>query len=417
MAFRAKWLCMALVLVAGPSFAEEQIAWQTDIAKAVKQAKAEKKLVLVHFFGDSCPPCRVVEQKVFPQPKVVQSVMQNYVPVKINVDKAPKIASHYGVRQIPIDIFLSGAGQEFHRSLTKDSAADYVTLLDQLAIQTGIGTARQALLAEREAHDDFKPTAAQQPPQAQQQYVQNQYAAQNYTVNNRYAQPAAVQSQPENPGMTHFDVPTVYGDSQATSAAPQAQNGPYGSHPQVPPAGAGAVQGYAPQGSKPGQAALAQTQRATFQDPGDITAPQAIRNQFIPLRDLPPVGMDGYCPVSVAPPGPKLEGTWKKGDPRFGAVHRGRTYLFASAVEQAKFLADPDAYSPILSGADPVIFAEEGKLVEGKRKLGIAVPVGEGRNEMYFFATLENLERFHKNPQPFTVRAHQAMLKSETERK
>ena len=177
------------------------------------------------------------------------------------------------------------------------------------------------------------------------------------------------------------------------------------------------MQGFASQGGNTARPAQPITQQTNYQDPGDITARQPIRNQFIPLRDLPPVGMEGFCPVSVAPPGPKQEGAWKKGDPRFGAVHRGRTYLFASAVEQGKFLADPDAFSPVLSGADPVIFAETGKLVEGKRKLGIAVPVGENRNEMYFFATPENLERFHKNPQQFTVIARQAMLKSETEQK
>ena len=117
MALRANWIWVALVLVAGPAFAQEQIVWQTDIAKAVKQAKSEKKLVLVHFYGDACAPCRTVEQKVFPQPLVVQAVMKNYVPVKINVDKEEKVAARYGIREIPTDIFLSGAGQEFHRDL------------------------------------------------------------------------------------------------------------------------------------------------------------------------------------------------------------------------------------------------------------------------------------------------------------
>ena len=401
----AKWLGLVFLLAAGSALAEEKIVWQTDIAKALKQAKDEKKLVLVHFYGDACAPCRVVEEKVFPDPRVVRAMMRNYVPVKINVDKEDKIASRYGVREMPIDIFLTpGKGQEVYRMVTKDSAVDYATMLDQYAIQTGIGSARQAALQEREARyispENYQ--GGQQPP-AQTQYVQNGYAAQSEPGGNRYSQnPADLQSHVA--GMPREAVQTVYGGADAGS--PQPQVGPYGSQSPAPVVQPEMVQGYGPEAG----------QRTSFQDPGDITGRQPIRNHFIPLKDIPPIGMEGFCPVSVAPPGPNQEGVWKKGDPRFGAVHRGRTYLFASAAEQTKFLADPDAYSPILSGADPVIFAETGKLVEGRRSFGMAVP-RDGRNEMYFFATQENLLRFEKNPQQFAIIAHQAMLKGETERK
>ena len=71
---RGTWMGIALLLVAGPALAQDQIAWQTDIAKALKQAKAEQKLVLIHFYGDTCGPCKAVEKNVFPQPTVVQAV-------------------------------------------------------------------------------------------------------------------------------------------------------------------------------------------------------------------------------------------------------------------------------------------------------------------------------------------------------
>jgi protein disulfide-isomerase len=129
------------------------------------------------------------------------------------------------------------------------------------------------------------------------------------------------------------------------------------------------------------------------------------------VKDAPPIGLEGYCPVTL------LEGgKWKKGDRRYGAIHRGRTYLFISIAEQQKFLTDPDAYSPILSGADPVIFAERGQLVDGNRNFGVSLPNG-GRSEMYFFATAESRDLFEKNPKQYAITAHQAMLKSETDRK
>jgi YHS domain-containing protein/thiol-disulfide isomerase/thioredoxin len=420
MTLRVNWIWIGLVLFAGSAPAQDQIAWQTDIAKALKQAKAEKKLVLVHFYGDACPPCRTVEQKVFPQPAVVQAVTRNYVPVKINIDREEKIAAHYAIRRIPTDIFLSEAGQELHRDLTRQSAEEYVTLLDNYAIQTGIGGARQASLRERESRYDQRQYQAseEQPPQAQQQYVQNQYAAQDTPVGNRYAPQEAARTQSQRPEMYQPEGRTVHGGQQYNARPPQPQNGPYGSQLPQQPIQPAAAPAYAPpQRGNYGQPSQTTMQRANFQDSGDITARQPIRNHFVPVKDAPPLGMEGYCPVSVSPPAPGKQGIWKKGDPRFGAVHRGRTYLFASAREQAMFLADPDAYSPVLSGADPVIFAERGELVEGNRTLGIAVSAGGDRSEMYLFATVENLERFEKNPKQYAVTAHQAMLRSETQRK
>jgi thiol-disulfide isomerase/thioredoxin len=120
-----------------PTLPQEQINWQTDIDQALKQAKEEKKLVLVHFYGDSCPPCRAVEQKVFPQPQVVQAMMRNYVPVKINVDEDQKTATRYAVRQIPTDVLLGGDGKETYRAISKQLATEYATMLNSVAIQTG----------------------------------------------------------------------------------------------------------------------------------------------------------------------------------------------------------------------------------------------------------------------------------------
>ena len=55
--------------------------------------------------------------------------------------------------------------------------------------------------------------------------------------------------------------------------------------------------------------------------------------------NVPALGLDGYCPVTLAD-----QKKWQVGDRRYGVIHRGRTYLFAGPVEQQKFLANPDHY-------------------------------------------------------------------------
>ncbi|HTN78014.1 MAG TPA: hypothetical protein VL096_22335, partial [Pirellulaceae bacterium] len=119
----------------------------------------------------------------------------------------------------------------------------------------------------------------------------------------------------------------------------------------------------------------------------------------VAAAENPPLAMEGYCSVGLIE-----TGKWSKGDVRFGAIHRGRTYLFSSAADQQKFLVNPDKYSPMLSGYDPVKYLEQGQLVDGKRQHGI---FHEGHT--YLFADEASLDRFCKQPQAFTNSVRQAM--------
>ena len=57
--------------------------------------------------------------------------------------------------------------------------------------------------------------------------------------------------------------------------------------------------------------------------------------------------MDGYCPITLL-----KNDIWKKGDPQFGVIHRGRVYLFSGGKERDQFYANPDDFSPVLAGID-----------------------------------------------------------------
>src|SRR5262249_38295295 len=100
---------------------------------------------------------------------------------------------------------------------------------------------------------------------------------------------------------------------------------------------------------------------------------------------------------------------WQVGDRRFGAVHRGRTYLFASQEEQQRFLANPDHYSPAVSGQDVVLALDYNQNIEGKRGLGVQY---QGR--MYFFSSESSRQLFAQNPQRFAGEVLQAENASRT---
>ena len=84
---------------------------------------------------------------------------------------------------------------------------------------------------------------------------------------------------------------------------------------------------------------------------------------------------------------------WQPGKKAWGAIHRGRTYLFAGPEEQRRFLANPDRYAPVSSGDDVVLLLEQGRSVSGYREHGLQFD-----GHVYLFAGEGTLEKFRSNP-------------------
>ena len=115
----------------------------------------------------------------------------------------------------------------------------------------------------------------------------------------------------------------------------------------------------------------------------------------LPDRHGPmPLGLEGYCPVTVVE-----RGSWVEGRPQWGARHRGRTYLFAGPEQQRAFLADPDRYAPALSGDDPVLAFEGGRSEPGRRAFGVSY-----QSRMYLFSSPETRATFTADPDRYTAR-------------
>ncbi len=129
------------------------------------------------------------------------------------------------------------------------------------------------------------------------------------------------------------------------------------------------------------------------------TAPpqaQAQPQPEAPVADLHgsmPLGLEGYCPVTLAE-----RGVWTEGRAQWGVRHRGRTYLFAGPEQQQAFLATPDRYAPALSGDDPVVAVEQGKSMPGRRAYGVTY-----QSRMYLFASPESRTAFSGNPERYTA--------------
>jgi YHS domain-containing protein len=135
--------------------------------------------------------------------------------------------------------------------------------------------------------------------------------------------------------------------------------------------------------------------------PNDIPRPSAPQQPPAgALAPNPPLALDGYCAVTLA------EGErWSKGDVMWGVRHRGRTYLFASEQQKQRFMADPDRYSPILSGYDPTRYIDSGEVVPGQRRHGMWF-----RGKIYLFADEDSLQRFSLRPEYYAQKAYEIMM-------
>ncbi len=99
-------------------------AWLISIEEGVKQAKAEKKLVMIEFTGsDWCPPCMMMAKKVFGKSAFLKGVKKDYVIVKLDMPNSnpdlkkanEELLRKYKVRGIPTVLLFDAEGKEFSR--------------------------------------------------------------------------------------------------------------------------------------------------------------------------------------------------------------------------------------------------------------------------------------------------------------
>jgi YHS domain-containing protein len=382
-----------------------------------------------------------LDNEVFPQPAVAQAINTNFVPVKLNTDDFPATASLYGVDRIPMDVVLNPAGQPVYRAKSPLVADQFVAHITQAARggpappvqlagassaeQPGAGTVPVATTSQGlpVAGGQFSPSAvnaaalptsgmnlsaqgtswpqtgsqqtAQQPPVQPQPQVQQPIERQHIS----FAPNAHAVKMPTAPQTTS---PLV---QQVTPWVNQpSQNMQPGGSPVVGSAyGPGSMATAPVAGQQFSSQPVGPTNNMTataIQRPAigltEPAQPQAAEHHppvMIPAREAPPVGLDGFCPVTLAE-----QKKWIRGDVRYGVEHRGRTYLFCTPENQKKFFDSPDRYSPVMCGMDPVLQLEARQTAPGRRDLGVFY-----QNRVYLFATVESKATFEKQPQKYSA--------------
>jgi thiol-disulfide isomerase/thioredoxin len=128
-----KFLIVAAVCCIWLQTQAADLNWGTDLPKALIQAKAERKLVLMDFTGsDWCPACIMFHDQVAMSPEFATYAKTNLVLIVVDFpNKAPQsdalkaanaaLQEKYDVKGFPTLILLNVDGKELGRQLGYDS--------------------------------------------------------------------------------------------------------------------------------------------------------------------------------------------------------------------------------------------------------------------------------------------------------
>ena len=376
----------AITMTAG-SYAQAEIAWQTNLRAAHSQAKADGKLLLLHFYTDNCSWCERLEEGSFRAPQVGEAVQKDFVPVKVHASRNPKLTEMFKVTKFPTDVIVSTNGDVLSHSVSPQLPDKFVAMLTG-AIPSSTSAAPKIVANTMPATDS---------------------AADNLPAYAKAPQPTAPTGKPQ-PGAS------VASSSKTEVSAPDTSNGFTLPGAGLPGQLAGARNeglslGMPASANPPSDHSIAATpslEAPSIDSASKSVAESATDSYAIAAANdatpMPELAMQGFCAVTVI-----NEDRWEEGSPQYGVIHLGKLYLFVSEQAMQTFLADPTPYTPVLNEIDVVRFFEEKKIVPGKREWGVKDPV---YNRMFFFADEAARNHFEKSYDRYTDAAIDVMEKA-----
>ena len=375
-------ITLMLGLASAPAFSvEQEIAWTEDYDAAVERAASANCVLLLHFYGDYCPPCKLLDKKTFHDPSLVAAINENVVAVKINAEKRKDLAKKYNVNRWPTDVYLYSNGDELYRGVSDQDPTVYTKKIQRIALHHRDWSLERESIAKNTQRGKVSALVADAP---QAQPEKTVYA--NTTFQPTKSQFASSTNNSDPQRITQSALPP------AAHASPLKQSVAHASPLKQSVAHASPLKQSAAHASP-------MKQPRVIDNP--YLAKQPLEVPAAPLHVLAEtVGLGGYCPVTlVESVGRSSDAVWVRGSASFAVRHRGRVYHCASEQARQTLLGEPDRYTPCLSGFDLVHFFKTGMLVDGKCEFGCIQP---NSSKVYLFADVANYQEFERDNERFS---------------
>lgn len=145
-------ICLLLIVLFSYNSSANTDIWFYSFDEAQKTALATDKLILVDFWANWCGPCKRMDRESWSKEEV-KLLMNNYVPLKVDIDVYKDIAMKYKVKGIPYIFILDGNGKVIYRQMSYKRKSEVLSLLRKYALDTKF---LNADLSDYYMKDNFK---------------------------------------------------------------------------------------------------------------------------------------------------------------------------------------------------------------------------------------------------------------------
>lgn len=125
-------LTLLLLLFTLPQVNAEALKWQKFDAQSFKQAKQEKKYILLDLVAVWCHWCHVMDEKTYLNPNVQKLIKAHFIPVQADHDLRPDLAERYREWGWPATIIITPDGTEIVKRAGYISPENMVSLLQSV---------------------------------------------------------------------------------------------------------------------------------------------------------------------------------------------------------------------------------------------------------------------------------------------
>ena len=386
---------------------DPQIAWSDDLAATMQLAQSTGKPVLVHFYGDNCPPCRMLEKKAFKDPLLIQAIGEHLLAVRINAERDTKTAARFRVNRWPSSLRktvlkvaeknqrMIGQQKTKRTDLSRKELMALQPKTESASTTTPVHLASGAPMTKREPAPPVlpdvpdltvpdptvpDPTSKSSGPVVVSLSGSARVRLTEATVNSVDTADVAITNQSPIPASelapTPDSQPLVVEAAMPSIETPVDETS--ASSPEKSPA-------------LLGEQVHADTVKA---DTGKT-------DSLLPTS----IAMGGFCPVSLtmaieaSKSGATAGSAWVKGKPEHAVRHRGRVYHLVSEEALAKFLSEPDRFAPVLSGCDLVEYSKSGKWIDGDCRFGF---IEQETGRIFLFSSSLNCQEFAQNCESYS---------------